>query len=54
MEGVRDWLVDQGYSRRAAEGFCRHGRVPTLVLGHGTVHHNIESAALLPDQEQPP
>jgi hypothetical protein len=55
LDGVRDWLVDQGYSQRAAEGFCRHGQAPTLVLGEGAVYPDIESAALLPDdEEQPP
>jgi len=54
LDGVRDWLVGQGYSRRAAEGFCRRGQVPTLLLGGGMVYRNIESAALLPDEEKPP
>lgn len=54
VDDVRDWLVDQGYSHRAAQGFCRQGQAPTLVLRDGTVFHDIESAALPPDQEQPP
>lgn len=54
VDGVRDWLVDKGYSRRAAEGFCRHGQAPTLVLRDGTVYPDIESAALPPDADQPP
>jgi hypothetical protein len=54
LDGVRGWLVDHGYSRRAAEGFCRRGQAPTLVFGEGTVYRDIESAALPPEEEQPP
>ncbi len=54
IDGVRDWLVGQGYSRRAAEGFCRRGRAPSLVVADGQVYLDIESAALLPDEEQSP
>jgi len=56
MDRMRDWLVGQGYTRRAAEGFCRHGRAPSLVVADGQVYLDIESAALLPDpdEEQPP
>lgn len=54
LDGMRDWLADQGYSRRAAEGFFRRGRVPTLVVADGEIYFDIESAALEPDDEQPP
>jgi hypothetical protein len=54
LDGVRGWLVDQGYSRRAVEGFCRRGQAPTLVVADGEVYPDIESGALLPDEEQPP
>jgi hypothetical protein len=53
LDGMRDWLVDQGYSRRAAEAFCRRGRVPTFMAVEGEIYPDIESAALEPDDEQP-
>jgi len=54
LDDMRGWLVDQCYSHRAAEGFCRCGRAPTLVLRDGTVYPDVESAAVPPDEEQPP
>ncbi len=54
MDGVRDWLVGQGYSHRAAEGFCRRARCRRCCSAAAWSTRNIESAALLPDEEQPP
>lgn len=41
------WLVGQGYSQAAAEGFVRSRSAPSMVMAEGTLYKDIESSALL-------
>lgn len=40
------WLVAQGYSSAAAQAFMHQGWVPSMVLVHGQLYKDIDSATL--------
>ncbi|MDE2022494.1 MAG: hypothetical protein KGI71_06300 [Patescibacteria group bacterium] len=42
-----DWLLSQGYSREAAEGFVKQGWVPALIVDSTGIHQDIECAAVV-------
>lgn len=41
-----DWLVAQGYSRAAAEGFAEDEYAPSMAIVGGVLYKNIEACAL--------
>ena len=45
------WLVDQGYSQAAAEGFAREGWAPSMAMVDGKMYQDIESAAVMKDKD---
>ena len=45
-EALADYLVGEGYSRAAAEKFCKSGWAPSGVIAGGVLYENIESSVL--------
>lgn len=36
LQGLEDWLVEQGHSRKAAKGFCESGSAPSFIMNSAT------------------
>ena len=44
-----EYLIGEGYSKKAAENFSESGWAPSMVISNGVMHKDIESAALKPE-----
>lgn len=40
---MKEWLVEQGYSRKAASAFIHNGFASTFELEHGNIAKNLEA-----------
>lgn len=52
LDDMKAWLIEQGYSREAAEGFTRMGFVPSGVMVGGKFYNDIEAAGIPDGKEQ--
>ena len=50
-EALADWLVEQGYSRRASDKFAKYGWVPSGIITNGRMYVNFEVGDL-PDARE--
>lgn len=46
LEELASWLVNQGYSEKAASEFCKLGYSMSMVISNGKVYKDIESLAI--------